>query len=347
MARDLIPLANLQSRMATAGRIRLGKKVKGGRPTSISTFRFTSSDRTAIEQLAVLYGGTPQAWADGHGAQWEVETDASEVSIVLPADPLGDSPVYELWSGGGCQRRCDGEQARVYVRVKDDVEERLAECVCRAKDAFECAVKTRLSVILPDIKFAGVWRLDTGSWNAAEELPGMVAMVQQLQQRNLTRALLGIEQRKTGKSHYVVPVIRVDATLDGIASGEAPALGMRTADAPQAPALGTGNPEEQVSQDVVEEVSPDASTTSDDNPHVSTKRKALTRAAHAAIHRYGWDYETQVKHALVSVYESSMSGLSDEQLSKWLEAIDNDESRARFEDHMPYVTEPEPEEVEA
>ncbi|WP_324606092.1 hypothetical protein [Streptomyces sp. NRRL WC-3725] len=71
-------------------------------------FRFTSASRPLLEKVAALYGGTVADWtpANGGPAAHEVITDARRVPILVPPQPV--SQYYELWSGGGCQRRCDG-----------------------------------------------------------------------------------------------------------------------------------------------------------------------------------------------------------------------------------------------
>jgi hypothetical protein len=81
-------------------------------------------------------------------------------------------------------------------------------------------------VILPDVKFGGTWRYESAkSWNVMQEMPAMVELIQSLQERGLTRALLAIEPRKStagGKTkRFVIPVLRVADSLDRIAAGAA------------------------------------------------------------------------------------------------------------------------------
>lgn len=228
MSRRVTPVRQIERRMPTAGRLRFGQKTgKKGSPKAIGTWRLTSHDPEAIRQAAAVYGGEPRSWEDAPTpGQWEVVTDATELDVVLPPDPLGGTPIYELWSGGGCQRRCDGVTASVVQKTSEDGAEPVeVDCICAAKGQLECEVKVRLSVILPQVRFAGVWRLDTSSWNAAHELPGMVDMIMQLQERGLTRALLGLEHRRSiqgGQTRrFIVPALRVAESLDGLAAGSA------------------------------------------------------------------------------------------------------------------------------
>ncbi len=226
MTRTIVPIAQLTRRLPEAGRIRIGKK-NGTRPTAIGEFRFTSHDETALEQIAALYGGTVRPWSDPKAAegQHEVITDADEIRIVLPPDPLGGTPIYEMWSGGGCERRCDGLTCQKWQTGPDGPEPVDVPCVCAERGEVGCKPVTRLCVILPEVRFAGVWRLDTKSWNAAQELPGMVDMIQQQQSNGLPYGTMAIRHRRSviaGKtSKFLVPVLGVGASIEQLAAGAA------------------------------------------------------------------------------------------------------------------------------
>ncbi len=249
MGRQVVPLANLQRRTPEAGRIRTGIRVpagKGTRPKAIETFRFTSSDRTAIEQVAAIYGGTPAPWTDAPTpGQWEVITTSSEIRVVLPPDPLGATPLYEMWGAGGCVRRCDGLTAQVTATGPEGPELTDVPCICAADEAMACKPHTRLSVILPDIRFAGTWRYESAtSWAVAQEMPGMVDLIQSLQSRGLTRALLGIEHRKSTSAgqtrRFTIPVLRVAESMDALAEGAARVGAIGAAGVSDAPAIEAG-----------------------------------------------------------------------------------------------------------
>lgn len=249
--RQIVPIANLQRRLPEAGRIRTGVK-SGKAMKSIATVRFTSADEAAIGQVAALYGGSVAPWKDAPTpGQFEVITDANEIRIVLPPDPLGGSPVYEQWSGGGCQRRCDGVTAQIPTQGPDGPELADVACICAAKGEMACSPHTRLSVILPEIRFAGTWRYESAtSWNVATEMPGMVELVQQLQSRGLTRALLAIEHRKSvfaGQTRrFTIPVIRVEESMDALAAGAARVGALPS---PDRPALAAAEPPALASPD--------------------------------------------------------------------------------------------------
>jgi hypothetical protein len=267
MTRAMVPIASLQRRIPTAGRIRIGEKVGAkGAPKALGTFRLTSHDEEAVEQVASIYGGTARAW---NGAptpgQFEVITEATELRIVLPPDPLSGTPVYEQWSGGGCQRRCDGVTCTVTQATgPDTVEPVEIDCICAGKGEMECAVKTRLNVILPDIKFAGVWRLESGSWNVAQEMPGMVDMIEQLLGAGkLPYALLGLEHRKSvagGKTRrFIVPALRLPGSMEQLARGELSAGAMAQVSSPDRLALASGgglDPDDDVVDGEIVEADP-------------------------------------------------------------------------------------------
>lgn len=254
--RPIVPLANLGRRLPEAGRIRTGVKETGRtkagkayeRPKAIDTFRFTSADEAAIGQVAAIYGGTPERWVDAPTpGQWQVITEAAEIHVVLPPDPLGSTPLYEMWTNGGCQRRCDGVTAQVPTTGPDGTEMADVACLCTAKGEMACSPHTRLSVVLPDVRFAGTWRYESArSWAVAQELPGMVELIQSLQERGLTRALLALEHRKTttaGETHrFTIPVLRVAESMDALVAGAARVGALPATDRPAAGELSAAMP---------------------------------------------------------------------------------------------------------
>lgn len=242
MTRLPVPVAEIGRRVPEAGRLRIGVKGAKGAPKALGTWRFTSSDTAALEQIAALYGGTVQAWSDPKAAagQSEVITDATEIRVVLPPNPLGDGPAYELWGGGGCERRCDGVTATVMQRGPEGPEPTEVPCLCVARNQMQCQVITRMSIILPEVRFAGVWRMDTKSWNAAQELPGMVDMIHLAQGEGLQYALLAIKARKSviaGQTrNFMVPTLGLSASVEQLAAGGARLSALPAADL-EAPAL--------------------------------------------------------------------------------------------------------------
>lgn len=256
MSRPVVPIAEMNRRLPELGRIRTGAKTERAMK-ALSTFRFTSSDQTALGEIAALYGGTVRPWSDPKASegQYEVITEAAEITVALPPDPLGGTPVYELWGGGGCERRCDGVTCETWVKGPDGPEPSEMACVCDAKGELACDPKTRLNVILPNVRGIGTWRLETKSWNAAQELPGMVDLIQSLQAKGITRATLRLEHKRSTQAgvtrKYIVPVLGLDSSVEALMAGEATvgALGTGTdptgtGTAPALPAGGSPAPDD-------------------------------------------------------------------------------------------------------
>ena len=220
MTQTMTPIDMQRRRPPEAGRIRIG--IKSGRAMkAIDTFRFTSPHRKALDQLAALHGGEVRPWEDpmANKGQFEVITEAKSIEVMVV--PNGLSTGYELWNGGGCARRCDGYTVEVAVKGMDEPQE--SPCICNAKGIRECDPKTRLNVVIPNIDFFGVWRLESKGWNAAEELPGMYDMISNFaEQGSLVRAHLNLEQRTkkaNGKTkHFAVPTLSLAASPDQLLS---------------------------------------------------------------------------------------------------------------------------------
>lgn len=198
-----ISALTIQRRHAELGRIRLGIKVpsgRGSRPEKLDRFRFTSTQRRYIDDLARLYGGEARSWTNGKREEYEVITDATSIPVIVVRNSVSQS--METWSGGGCVHRCDGER------------DRATDELCDPENPLHVAAKptTRLSVMLTDLQAVGVWRLESHGWNAAAELPEIAELASMV--ATLVPARLILTQRsslKDGKtSHFVVPVIDIE-----------------------------------------------------------------------------------------------------------------------------------------
>ena len=242
------PLAEL-GRTPEQGRIRLGVKTERAMK-SLDTFRFTSPDKAAIEQIAFIYGGTVKSWTPPRQKQqqWEVITTTSEIRVYLP--PRSIDVWYEEWSGGGCQRRCDGVTAEVPLKTPDGMDIDTVPCLCETENSMTCAPYTRLRVVLPEVRFGGVWRLESKGWNAANEMPGMAGMMEQMQAIGLAECHLILEKRTKvsgGQTkHFVVPRLSMDASPQEIMAGggQATALESPPPTPTSVPALPVGVQEE-------------------------------------------------------------------------------------------------------
>lgn len=208
-------ILDIQRRIAEVGRIRIGDK-DGNRPKKLTTFRLTSPNRVRVEQAAQRYGGTVEEWAAPAGKQWEVITDADALNVIVPPSDMAFSQFYELWSAGGCQRRCDG----FTESIKDQ------PCVCDP-DARECSIHTRLSVMLGELPGLGVWRIDTSGYYAAVELQGAVSVIQLAAGRGqMLPAQLRLEQRMVKRNNqtrrFAVPVLDVEISPTQLVNASRP-----------------------------------------------------------------------------------------------------------------------------
>jgi hypothetical protein len=197
------PIIELQRRQVEAGRIRAGDR-SNGRPNKLAEWRLTSKDRDRLEAAGQLWGGTVRAWKD-HEGEFELYTTTASLPIMFLPGQV-PSTWYELWSKGGCQRRCDGEH------------EMIGDTSCLCGEERECKPTTRLSVLLPDLPGVGSWLLSSTGWNAAAELAGAAELLgRATAQGVLVPARLRLEQRvsvKAGQTRrFAVPVIDVDVSL--------------------------------------------------------------------------------------------------------------------------------------
>ncbi len=212
-ASEAVTIIDLQRRLVEVGRIRMGATVPtatGTRPVKLERWRLTSRDEARLRAAADLFGGSVEPWGDRPG-EHELMTEVDELPIMLmPGQAI--SQHYEVWSGGGCKRRCDGA-----TEMLSD-----GPCLCDP-DARECKPHTRLSVMLPDVPGLGCWRLDTSGYYAAVELSATVEFLEGATARGvLLPARLRIDQRsilRDGQTkRFAVPVVDVDIRMLDVAS---------------------------------------------------------------------------------------------------------------------------------
>jgi hypothetical protein len=237
-------LIGVQRRYRELGRLRMGEKGQGKNggqfPRKLSEWRLTSQSRELLDVAAGLYGGDVVKWdgAPTEGVQWELRSGTDRLDVLVPPGQVL-SQYFELWSGGGCVRRCNG-----MAQTSGEV------CACPAdldlraelaKGGQACKPTTRLSVILPRIPDIGVWRVESHGMNAAVEIPGTVDILRQaLEGGVMIPAQLRMEQRTSKKDgetrHFVVPVLELPTvTIAALSSG-----GVRGLDPGSVPALGEG-----------------------------------------------------------------------------------------------------------
>lgn len=257
------PIAR-RPRFALQGRIRAGFRegappARGEkdkrRPQKSSTLIFTSDDRQAIDEIAALYGGTVEPWQEQDG-KWVVRTTSSEVAVVLPPeDTAFYGPYNELWTKSVNKRRCNGVEAEV---TDDQGGRSLEPCLCRKAQAASCAFTFRCSVILPEITFGGVWRVDTKSEQSAEQLIGVASLIQTMDiargagDTGMHRGRLKLVQMDSGARHYPLWTLALDQgmSMDALAAGETVVRAIAPGTV-AAPGLPSGVVEEDVAEGVI------------------------------------------------------------------------------------------------
>jgi hypothetical protein len=169
-------ILTMQRQARELGRLRSGWN-DGKRPIKSDTWIVTSHAPHYLEAAVSLWGGKVEKWQPlgGGPEQWRVITKAKSIDAILPpGDPL--SQANELWSKGGCARRCDG--------ITEQLSDRPCLCLSQfGENWFEqrkgtvCAPTTRLNVMLPDLPDLGVWRMETHGYYAANEIAGQIDML--------------------------------------------------------------------------------------------------------------------------------------------------------------------------
>lgn len=234
-----MPIKDLQQQQAQVGRIRIGHQVPMGngrsRPEKLDRFRFTTPSQALAEAVAEKYGGKAEEWApDGQPKQFEVVSDTRALPVLVPPRPV--TQWYELWSGSGCQRRCDGETETISGEACKCPLDPIARADAAGKGN-ACKATTRLKVMLPEIPGLGVWRLDSHGFYSAIELPQTAEFLGAVTDSGgYVRATLTIEARTVkrpgqGVRSFYVPALHVDVTPEQLLAGAGHVLPGRAAEA--------------------------------------------------------------------------------------------------------------------
>ncbi|MFI2632580.1 hypothetical protein ACH5A2_19610 [Streptomyces collinus] len=223
-----MPIIDLQRRMRQLGEIRLGHVVPTSngktRPAKLDKFRFTSPSRDILTAVAELYGGEVKPWtpANGGPAEFEVYSKANRLPVLIPPKDAV-SQWYELYAGSKCQRRCDG-----VTEHKSD-----RPCMCDP-DNRDCAMTTRVNVMLRDVPALGQWLLISKGYHAAVTLPPAAELLSQA--GGYVAGWLGMEEKtaivKDKLARFKVPTLDVEITPAALMAGQI------TGGAPQAVASG-------------------------------------------------------------------------------------------------------------
>lgn len=194
-------IVTMQRQARELGRLRTGYTDHSGaepRPVKSRTWIFSSAARHYVEAAAVQFGGQVETWQPlGRNVpeQHRVITESPSIDALLsPGDPL--TQANEMWTGGGCARRCDGRIEQLSRR----------ECLCLGEYGQDwylespkrvCRPTSRLNVMLPDMPDIGLWRVETHSYWAANEWGGTVdSILSGTGGRGLVPVALRIEQRR-------------------------------------------------------------------------------------------------------------------------------------------------------
>lgn len=216
-------IQNIRRRPPEHGRIRFGERFVGrnGKTAmrALTTFRFTSPDRNAIEQIAALYGGEARPWSDPKASpqnQFEVYTEASRIKVMLPVQDCY-TMAYEQWGGRGIERRCDGQTCTFYG-AGSPMER---DCICQNQPEQTCKPYSRVNVIMPGVDLGGVWRLEVKGQSFMHEGPGMLELILSMSEGGMAACDIMLTKRSTNGKHYVVPQFVMPYTPEQILAGQA------------------------------------------------------------------------------------------------------------------------------
>ena len=223
----------LPTRLPHRCEIRTGDQAptRGGktRPNRLEHFRITGPKETC-EAVAAVYGGEPRPWdgAPTPGA-WEVYTNTDVLHVAVPINmpDVLDGPMWELWTGGGRVRRCDGQTCEATRVAGDGAVTETIPCQCNP-DAPECKVSTRLRVLITRIPGIGTDRLVTHSIHAAMEIPGVIDFLRLTGATGLVPAHLRIRTKtvkRTGEQTKTFPVVTLEPLVEvaDLLAGTSPA----------------------------------------------------------------------------------------------------------------------------
>ncbi len=308
-----MPIIDVQQRYRELGRLRMGD-LEGRRPIRLETWRMTSPAQELLDKAAGLWGGQVTEWsgAPTEGTQYELVTEATTLPVLVPPQDIDAGQFMELWTAGGCKRRCDGQTEFLSGRA----------CICAAKDERLCKPTTQLLVMLPDIPDIGVWRVRTLGWNAAAEIPQTVHLLAKVAGRGVyPEATLAIEPR-TSKTdgethHYVVPVLRLPFTLAAMLDASPAAAEITTGRRELVPLPGR-RPELPADPTFADETDPswgDEAVLAEDAPTEEAASREQVVKLHAIAGELGWDDAT--KHESAGV--ESLNHLSKERASALIE----------------------------
>lgn len=262
-------LKDLQAKGTTVARIRTGISVIGKngkqRPEKLTRFLITTESRHIAESVAATYGGEVQPYMPmlrDVQKGWQVLVEVDEIPVAVPANTQVVSQWWEIWSGGGLKRRCDGEVASSWEVDPDTgrgAGESRGPCRCpadlmeRANGAASgrtCRPSTRVNLILPDVPGTGMFMVESHGLYAAQEMGQVAELMGRASAAGVVLpALLRLEQREGVRregettNRFAVPVLQLlDTPRQLLAKAEAgPAASMLPPPPPALLALTAGS----------------------------------------------------------------------------------------------------------
>jgi hypothetical protein len=239
---------DLQLRSAPLGEIRIGTSVEATarngksyrKPVRLDTFRFTTGSEHSARVIAEKYGGQVAPWARRKG-QFEVITDKTALEVWVPPRGEAVDSNMEAWDGPRRLRKCDGitmsfpERRPCMCPQADDPSDEIS--VLAARDERKrlagmtppqaCKPLTRLNVTIPDLPgLTGVWKLNTGSENAAVEMADSGETMAIAREGGVYLPALLVIQWRTraadGKP-YPVLALHIGLSMRDVAQGALPA----------------------------------------------------------------------------------------------------------------------------
>jgi hypothetical protein len=152
--------------------------------------------------------------------------------LIPPRDAV--SQWYELYAGSKCQRRCDG-----VTEQKSD-----RPCMCDPENR-DCAITTRVNVMLRDVPALGQWLLISKGYHAAVTLPPAAELLAQA--GGYVAGWLGMEEKtaivKDKPARFKVPTLDVEITPAALMAGQITGGTAEVAKGPERVAITGGRPD--------------------------------------------------------------------------------------------------------
>lgn len=228
----------IQRRGRQIGEIRIGAQVeatkrdgtKTMRPAKLDAFRLTTRSPNIARAVAEALGGEAVETTLLNGrTTWEVFTTATQLAVMVPPGEAAISQWFEMWTAGGCTRRCDGETEQLTQEpCKCPLDAAMRNQAAKAGQA--CRPTTRVNVMLPDIPDLGVWLVSSTGYNAAVELGGAAEVLAAARSAGVSvPAVLRLDQRQSKRivdgqavtHNFAVPVLEIGMTLRDMAALDA------------------------------------------------------------------------------------------------------------------------------